>query len=867
MKIRAIRLREVGRFTEPVALEGLTGGLDVLAGPNEFGKSTILRAVRAALFEQHRSKHRKLEVLRPYGGGAPLIEIDFDAAGGEWRIRKQFLSSPGAELRDLRTGGVTARGADAEVRLAELLGGTGHHALLCVEQGTPLSAMAPIETGGATFMAAIESEVENVADGSAARFVAERIRSELATLLTSHSSPRPTGALKAALDERDSLASQLEEARARTARAQSRLDELEQLRATLTALADEAATSARGEADAAARRAFDEAREASQKSKTAAEAVKACERQLEAAENVLKALDDRLSHLADREAAATQAEPQLAQCVAHAATCAERTNEARKAHDAAKAVLTGLERDRQALVHAQRLEELTARLDAALAADAERVEILALLNDNGAEDKVVDAARREMAAIARIEARLTAAAPRIQLQYAPGADGSIIVDGRPLADGEVLHPTRPVTLEIPGVGKLTIAPGQSDDVAREEAEVATHRRNLSDLLQRCQAASLDDAERLLAERRDAEARLSDATARLKAAAREGLASLQRAHAQLSAIVATAGVLPTPEELEAQAGEAAEALHVAEAELADAVAADRVAREDLATLRARSAGYADDIARLAAQLGAPEVREATRAQKAAAVEAASAALNAAIREAGAWRDKAPDDDRLAQLKHNAETAEAARQKAQRDLETLRQREAGLLGELRTDQSDDVATRQDELRDLHARAEERCRVLQQDAAALQLLAQELDAAATRTKDRFVLPVVARLAPYLQLMLPQSKLVLGEDLAPAALERGNAREDFARLSGGTQEQLGLLVRLAFARLLAETGSPAPLIIDDAVVNTDDERLARLFQTLRHAAQSHQVLVLTCRQRDFEALGGHRIALGDWRDVRAAA
>ena len=51
MKIKAIRLKEVGRFSAPIALEGLSGGLDVLSGPNEFGKSTILKAVKAALFD------------------------------------------------------------------------------------------------------------------------------------------------------------------------------------------------------------------------------------------------------------------------------------------------------------------------------------------------------------------------------------------------------------------------------------------------------------------------------------------------------------------------------------------------------------------------------------------------------------------------------------------------------------------------------------------------------------------------------------------------------------------------------------------------------------------------------------------------
>ena len=161
MKIRAIRLKEVGRFSAPIAIEGLSGGLDVLVGPNEFGKSTILKAVKAALFDAHRSKHRKLEVLRPYAGGAPLIEVDFEVA-------RQAVAHPqavpvvarGRAARSCTSGSVT-RGVDAEARLAELLGGAGHFALLCVDQGTPLAAMTPLETGGAAFMAAIESEVES----------------------------------------------------------------------------------------------------------------------------------------------------------------------------------------------------------------------------------------------------------------------------------------------------------------------------------------------------------------------------------------------------------------------------------------------------------------------------------------------------------------------------------------------------------------------------------------------------------------------------------------------------------------------------------------------------------------------------------
>ena len=137
MKIRTIRLKEVGRFREPVALEGLTGGLDVLTGSNELGKSTILKAVKLVLFEQHKSKKTKtVEVLRPYSGGAPLVEVDFEIDGKSWRIRKQFLAQASAELKDLHSGRVW-RGGDAERELSKLLSGSRgaeHFSLLWVER-------------------------------------------------------------------------------------------------------------------------------------------------------------------------------------------------------------------------------------------------------------------------------------------------------------------------------------------------------------------------------------------------------------------------------------------------------------------------------------------------------------------------------------------------------------------------------------------------------------------------------------------------------------------------------------------------------------------------------------------------------------
>ncbi len=65
----------------------------------------------------------------------------------------------------------------------------------------------------------------------------------------------------------------------------------------------------------------------------------------------------------------------------------------------------------------------------------------------------------------------------------------------------------------------------------------------------------------------------------------------------------------------------------------------------------------------------------------------------------------------------------------------------------------------------------------------------------------------------------------------------------------------RLAFARLFARSGRPVPVILDDALVHSDDDRIEAMFTALHRVAQEQQIIVLTCRQRAFAPLGGERL------------
>ena len=85
----------------------------------------------------------------------------------------------------------------------------------------------------------------------------------------------------------------------------------------------------------------------------------------------------------------------------------------------------------------------------------------------------------------------------------------------------------------------------------------------------------------------------------------------------------------------------------------------------------------------------------------------------------------------------------------------------------------------------------------------------------------------------------------------------EACADLSRGTQEQLAILTRLAFADLLLEDGAPISLILDDPLVYSDDARLETMTEILQDAAQGMQVILLTCRTKAFRHVDGNRITL----------
>lgn len=183
-----------------------------------------------------------------------------------------------------------------------------------------------------------------------------------------------------------------------------------------------------------------------------------------------------------------------------------------------------------------------------------------------------------------------------------------------------------------------------------------------------------------------------------------------------------------------------------------------------------------------------------------------------------------------------------------LEEQEQRLRGQLGQYRG-AAETLPPREKVERELE-RLKRRIRELERWEAALTLAQQTLSQAAAELQRRFA-PRISQGAQELMVRLTlgrYDRLRLESDLS---LQAGAREEDTLRAarwrSAGTADQLYLALRLSVAR---ELTPGAPLILDDALVRFDEERLKAAMEVLKEFSQSRQVILFTCQTRENEIM-----------------
>ncbi len=877
MKLTALRLHNVRRFGGcGVAIEGIGDGVNVLTAANEQGKSTCFEALHALFFLAHSGTGKAVQLLRPYSGGSPLIEADIVTPDGAFRLAKQFYAGRRAEVRDLATGRLVAQADEAEQFIAGLTrgGNAGPAGLLWVRQGlTGLEKRSNTEEESEkrvreSLLTSVQGEVEAMTGGTQMSRILDACEEELFRLVTATLRPKTGGRYAEAIAERDRLQHEATRLAADVAALHDALERRRAARRRLAELEAPEPAEARRVALAAAEAAHEAAQRRAEALKTLAAGLDLLQLQCANADAALADYDAAIAEAAQLQQRVTVARTARDAAIAARQALQRRVDAAQSEIERAdseeagsRALLDRLDRALRAREAALRRAELDQRLQQAEAARAE------LESAEGALAGLVipPAALAEMqqreVELARLRSARTASLPSLRLDYRDETAPRLLIGDTTLPDGEE-QPFDTLRLDLPGIGALTLRANrdESADLALEKAEAAQAalfaRHNVASLAA-SQARSV--AAQAEASRRDlARQRLGDL-------APEGLTALRGERDRLAAEASGPDAADTaalegrdPAALTAALAAAGGHAQAARNILRELQPRLQQATEAQIAAEAALAAAEADLGGVAARLGPAEQQAARREQLAAECAQLAPQRAAAEAELARMREAAPDP----------RATEASLQRL-RSVEQAVQQEKIELGQVLADLNGQIGTRADtaieeawqETKDALAAAEAAVARFETEVATLERLRAALTAARSAARDLYLKPVVSELLPMLRLLFDDVNIAFDETtLLPHRVRRNGQEEEVDRLSGGMREQLSVLTRLAFARLLARDGRAAPVILDDALVYSDDDRIEKMFDALHRQAVDQQIIVFSCRQRAFAQLGGNVLHMRDW-------
>jgi hypothetical protein len=864
MKLLALHLTNVRKFTgKRASITGIGHGITVVSEANEFGKSTFFDAIHALFFEKYSASSKSVKSLQPYAGGAVEVAAEVETDTGIFRVEKRFLSRKSAKISRMSDGHTVAQDDEAERWISTLLGGAGDGpaGLLWVRQG--LVGLEPDSAKEKThlmetrrdLLSSVAGEIDAMTGGRRMDRVMRQVGETLSGITTK--TGRKTGAWKTVADEADALERELASVTAQVQALNTALSDRKAAEAALKRLDNPQAAARRDGALASAKIAMDQAlahvgavTAAQQNRDLAALKAKTAQSELDVFLTAQTTLGTALTRDKSQRKNADEAKLEadrfqtaLGNAKASHAAALEAVTGARKQLEATRHQIAA----RKAKAEAGQLTDQIAKAETTLAnRDAARARTKASLATPDWLRSVEEAETELSKCVAAVQAQATT----LRIDY-DGAtritqNGTIVPNSQPLSlDGET-------QLDLPGIGTMTVYAQSLGDVGKTRLAAAQTARDT--LLARAQATDLNAARTLAAERAAAQTQADLAQAVLDTLVPNGLETLRAAKAD--ADLAAAGVhddaLPAIAALDMHLMQADGTEAAARQNLTDAQADYAAAQETHIKHQAAAEAAQQALAHAHALAGPDQTRDARKAER----------LRALAQESGAQADAEAALQDLVATAPDVDTASAELKRADDAVNAVRQeriligeRRAALSSEIRTLAGHGIEERRDELAgQLEAARATEARFTRQ-AAALVRLQTALDAERDAARDTYFGPIQEELKPLLSILHRDAALSFDSDsLLPRGLTRAQSEETLDDLSGGTQEQIAILTRLAFARLFARQGQHMPIVLDDALVYSDDDRIIKMFTALTRVARDQQILVFSCRQLAFQDLGGAR-------------
>lgn len=898
MILHRVVAANVGPFVgTPVVAGPFAPGLNILAAPNESGKTTLLKATGRALFDRHTCKADEIKTLRPAGTTlAPAVTVEFETPAGRFRIEKIFLQGPRSELStDL--GGrwkPVSDGDAADERLNALLHSTrpgtgatriahwGMLGYLWMRQGEPAEWPDWHKTPAGQTVQGMLVKVE--LDPFIAA-VSQRMWAVYTENFTpSTHQPKVGGTLLRAEEELRRVTAELSAVEQTRRELQGDQDAYDRLTAELPRLEEEHRTR---------QQQAESLREAARQ----AEGLKA---EVDRQRHALAAARDRRNSLQRDDQAFRDHTRQSDEVAARLETAANEALRGGSELTAAREKVRRAEAARAAnagalstaLAEQARLHRLLRHRSLAdeIAQDARTLELggghaatVARLAAERAEIPVITAAKlaqleKLQGSISTTRAQVDAlgltvdlTAPATALSVGARRDGGP-AELLPLSPGEgcSLRAVQDLTLELPGWGTIRVRTGANEarvlheSLARDETRL--HRElttlgasTLPEL--RAMVIRLSDLDARLEAARQALAGVVESTSETLDTLRGRLAQTRRQFELLKAEIAPTAteLVPAKADLEAAGQTAAARCESLHAETGIVEKHLKECRESVA-LATRDRESADRLVlslgfeRSSLQRQAAEIRARYPEGLETALELAGENFALAAFETKRAEGRLPPDAET--LPDRNRRASLAAEQVRTELDRARNALAELRGRLELQGSSGLHTRESDLRIRHdaitvqvAQSRSRSRA----ARLVHDLIERRQQAATRA---VLAPLQERLgARFAEISGERDRRIFLDD---SLVVRGLGRKDdelidFADLSQGAKEQLLLCLRLAIAEeLMAGGGGPQSLILDDVLVNTDPARQERILTMLSDAAdQGLQILVCTCHPDRYRGIG----------------
>lgn len=892
MILERVELCRMGRFVARVQAGPFGPGLNILAAPNEHGKSTLVRAAARCLFDRHTTRADEIRGLQPAGTDlAPEVTVEFTMGQRRFQLRKRFLQNPESALAEWREGAwrEMANGDASDQSVFDML----------VASQPGRGASKPEHWGLLRYLWARQDEPARWPEWDNAS--GERIRRCLAKVELDPGIDRvlaglldeaqtvftPTGQVKKG-GELFAVQQQLEQLEAELAGVKQRIASVEAQQETHRLLGIELVqlreSAARNGAEA------QRLQEALASLALTRQELAAAQEQFDRASSRLQEIDLDVQRLAALRKSAEDAGPKQEALRERLKQIAAEEEEIQNRCRGAGEELARLEQERQ------RLGAETARwrallkwreLEAQVAAGRTRLAKINAIEGELAEkkrartlvpaltQKQLESLRTLDCEVRELEIQLRSAG--LEIELAPAAPAQVRAETeRGLAElpadkaaPAVVHAHRRARIELPGWGVITVTSGAREP--RElEAKLAAAQEQLRQLRDKLGVPSHEKAEEFFHLGKDLDREIKG----LHKQAHDLLETHESAQAFGNAVAA----------LEARLADMARQLdpiQPGESSLTAAALEGRVTSSEAATqameqrvrhasterqnleqringllrergeVQTQAAEIKGELERACAQIQSIEQRY-PQGLESERTTARQSFVQAEARLAVSKAKLPPDADRFPERRDRAVRAAADAEQSCHVKSAEMNRLEGALG---TIAAAGLFSHAADLEERIASVRARLTALRRRAHAarfLDALIRRRKAAAVRT---VLAPLEKRLsASFAELTGEQHREVfLDESLAILGVGRSRAERElvpFESLSQGAKEQLLLCLRAAAAVELAAT-EPQTLILDDVLVNTDPIRQTRVLDFLAQLAQRVQVLVLTCHPERYAGVG----------------